>query len=573
MPTSTFLSRLVPARLSPAFARRTPGFFIRPVIALRCVALIFRLLSASPASAQDPARLDAAITAQAAGSHFMGSVLVAKDGAVVFEKSYGSANLEWGIPNTADTKFRIGSLTKQFTAAAILLLEERGKLKVEDPISRYLPSAPASWQAVMIHQLLNHTAGIPDYSNLPDNRVWQRSPATPEQLVAHFRDLPLEFAPGSKFRYSSSGFVLLAWIVERVSGQSYEAFLQENIFTPLAMKDSGYDSNTTLLPKRAAGYMASPAGFANAPYVDMQVPSGAGALYSTTRDLLRWTTALFGGRVLSAASLEKMTTPGGNDNGYGLVVGLVKGRKVIRHAGMIEGFSSHLAYYPDAKAVVIVLANVYGTATGELPSLLAALALGETVTLPGERKEATVPVATLQRYVGVYQLTPQITASIRLTDGRLTAQMSGQPVLPLFPESDRKFFFKVVDAQIEFASDDQGRATGLILNQGGRTMKAARISDTVAERVAITLPHATLAAYVGTYELKPGILMALSLEGDQLMSQLTGQAKVAIFPESETRFFLKVVDAQLEFFKDAQGVVTHLVLHQGAQAIKASRQP
>lgn len=535
--------------------------------------LVLLLGSVIPAFAADPARMDAAVKAQAAGERFMGSVLVAKDGAVVFEKSFGSANLEWDIPNGPDTKFRIASLTKQFTAAAILLLEERGKLKVEDPIASFLSSAPASWKAVTIHQLLNHTSGIPDFSNLPEQRVRQRSPATPEQIVRTFRDLPLEFEPGEKFKYSNSGYILLALIIERVSGRSYEAFLRENIFVPLAMKDSGYDSNTTLLPQRAAGYLAGPGGLANAPYVDMHHPYGAGGLYSTTRDLLRWTIALFGGRVLSATALQKMITPGRNDNAYGLVVGTVKDRTLIRHGGMIEGFSSHLSYDPESKLTVIVLANVYGAAAAELSNQLSALARGEKVNLPSDRQAVEVPTATLQHYVGVYQLTPQITNTVRLTAGHLTTQVSGQPALPLFPESDRKFFLKVVDAQVEFVADDQGRVTGLIQRQGGRTLQARRISDAVVERAAITVPRTTLASYVGRYELKPGIDLAITLEGTQLVSQLTGQAKVAIFPETETRFFFKVVDAQLEFFKDLQGAVTHVMLRQGAQNIKGSRQP
>ncbi len=329
--------------------------------------------------------MDAAVKAQAAGERFMGSVSVAKDGTVIFEKSYGSANREWDTPNAPDTKFRIGSLTKQFTAAAILLLEERGKLKVEDPITPLIPSAPESWKAVTIHQLLNHTSGIPDFSNLPEQRVRQRSPATPEQILRTFRDLPLEFEPGGKFKYSNSGYILLAFIVERVSGQSYEAFLREKLFVPLAMKDSGYDSNTTLLPKRAAGYLSSPGGLANAPYVDMHHPYGAGGLYSTTHDLLRWTTAMFGGRVLSATALQKMITPRRNDNAYGLVVGTVKGRKLIRHGGLIEGFSSHRSYDPEGKLTVVVLANVHGAAAAELSNQLGALARGERQRLEQDR--------------------------------------------------------------------------------------------------------------------------------------------------------------------------------------------
>jgi hypothetical protein len=339
------------------------------------------------------------------------------------------------------------------------------------------------------------------------------------------------------------------------------------------MNDSGYDSNTAILPQRAAGYAPGPHGLTNASYIDMHVPGGAGALYSTTGDLLLWTQGLFGGKLLTLASLEKMTTPFKSDYAFGLTVTNAHGRKSIAHDGGIDGFNSRVAYFPESKVTVVVLSNVAGPAFAELGGQLEALVFGETVTLAAERKQVEVPAAVLQHYVGVYQLTPRITNTVRLTDGQLTTQLSGQPALPLYPESEKKFFLKVVDAQVEFVTDEQGRVTHLFQYQGGRTQKAPRISDTVVERTAIALPQATLATYVGTYELRPGFDLAITLEGAQLMSQATGQGKVALFAETETKFFLKVVDAQVEFLKDANGVVTHLVLHQGGGDHKGPRKP
>jgi CubicO group peptidase (beta-lactamase class C family) len=513
------------------------------------------------------------VKAQAAGDRFMGSVLVAKDGATVFEQSSGWANIEWKIPNTAGTKFRLGSVTKQFTAVAILLLEEQGKLKVEDPLSKFIPSAPEAWKPVTLYHLLTHTSGIPSFTDLPEYGTWKLSPESPAQMMAHIRDKPLDFTPGEKFKYSNSGYVLLGWVVELASGQSYETYLREHVFRPLGMNDSGYDSNTAVIPQRASGYVPGPAGLTNAPYIDMHVPGGAGALYSTTADLLRWTQGLFGGKLLSVASLQKMTTPFKSSYAFGLGVSTVKGHKVISHVGGIEGFNTQLAYYPESKVTVVVLANVNGPAADELTGQLATLAFGETVTLSAERQEVEVPVAVLQRYVGVYRLSSQITNTIRLTDGRLTTQLSGQAALPLFAESQTKFFLKIVDAQAEFFSDEQGKVTHLVQYQNGREQKAVRISDTVVERQAVTLPRATLEPFVGTYELMPGFALAITLEGDQLMSQATGQAKLPLFAEAETKFFLKVVDAQVEFFKDANGVVTHLILHQGGRNTKGLRKP
>jgi hypothetical protein len=227
-------------------------------------------------------------------------------------------------------------------------------------------------------------------------------------------------------------------------------------------------------------------------------------------------------------------------------------------------------YFPEEKITVAVIANVNGPSASELAQQLSKLAFGESVILAAERKEVEVPAEKLKDYVGIYQLNPRIKNMIRLTDGRLTTQLSGQGVLPLFAETESKFFLKVVDAQVEFVREN-GRVTHLLQHQNGRTQKADRIGDTVEERKAIEVPRATLERYVGTYEVSPTFALTVTLEADQLMSQATGQAKHPLFPESETMFFLKVVDVQLEFFKDDKGAVTHAVLHQGGRDMRAPR--
>jgi CubicO group peptidase (beta-lactamase class C family) len=253
-------------------------------------------------------RMEQVVQSYVSDKQFMGSVLVARGGTTVFDKGYGFANLEWNIPNTPTTKFRLGSITKQFTAASILLLEERGKLKTDDPVKKYIPDAPAAWDKVTIYNLLTHTSGIANFTSFPDYASTETAPTTPEKLVARFRDKPLEFQPGEKWNYSNSGYVLLGYLIEKISGQTYEQFVQQNIFSPLGMKDSGYDSHRTVMQRRATGYTPSDNGPVNAGYIDMSIPFSAGALYSTTEDLLRWEQGLFGGKVLSATSFEKMTT-------------------------------------------------------------------------------------------------------------------------------------------------------------------------------------------------------------------------------------------------------------------------
>ena len=543
---------------------------IRRVVLTVWLASCWIVLEGACLAQDDSARMEQVVQSYVSSKKFMGSVLVARGETVLLDKGYGFANLEWDIPNSPTTKFRLGSLTKQFTAASIFLLQERGKLKVDDPVKKYMPDAPPAWDKVTIYNLLTHTSGIPSFTGFPDYTSTEAIPTNPEKLVARFRDKPLEFQPGEKWSYSNSGYVLLGFLIEKISGESYEKFVRENIFGPLGMKDSGYDSNSAIIPRRAAGYEPGDSGPANAGFIHMSIPFSAGALYSTTEDLLRWEQGLFGGKLLSAASLAKMTTPFKEDYACGVAVHTVSGHKVIDHAGGIEGFVTFLAYYPEDKLTVVALSNLTGDAPSGIVTRLAAVARGEKVELPSERKEITVAPKILERYVGTYQLAPKINMMITLEGGQLMSQVSGQGKVPLFATSETKFFPKVVDAVIEFGKDDRGAGAYLVLHQGGRDMKAPRTSDKVVERKEITVSPNILAQYTGTYELQPGFDLVITLEGGQLMSQATGQGKIPLFAESETRFFPKVIDAEIEFFKDDKGV-THLVLHQGPAEIKAPR--
>jgi CubicO group peptidase (beta-lactamase class C family) len=327
---------------------------------------LFVLFIATSCFAQDAARLDEVVQPYVHNKTFMGSVLVARDKDVLLSKGYGYANLEWDIANTPSTKFRLGSITKQFTAASILLLAERGKLKLDDPLKQYMPDAPASWDRITIFNLLTHTSGIPNFTALPQYKALQVNDASVLKTIGEVRDKPLDFFPGEKMSYSNSGYIVLGYVIEKISDVTYEQFVQDNIFTPLGMQDSGYDSNTALIPRRASGYMPSPKGPLNAGYIHMSIPHAAGALYSTTEDLLRWEQALFGGKIVSSESLRKMTTPFKNNYALGVTVQTTSGKTVIQHGGGIDGFNTFLAYYPDDKLMVAVLANINGTAPGAI---------------------------------------------------------------------------------------------------------------------------------------------------------------------------------------------------------------
>jgi CubicO group peptidase (beta-lactamase class C family) len=438
-----------------------------------CV-LVMALVVTRDGLAQDATRLEQVVQTAVANRTFSGAVLVARGSTVVLSKGYGLANREWDIPNLPATRFRLGSLTKQFTAAAVLLLEERGKLSVDDPIAKHLPNAPAAWAPITIRHLLSHSSGIPNFTAMPEYPSLRPFATTAAKTVAVFKDKPLDFAPGEKMAYSNSGYLVLGLLIETLSGQSYEAFVRDNLFAPLGMKDSGVDANAAIIPRRAAGYAPSPAGPVNAGFIDMTIPHAAGALYSTTEDLLRWEQALFSSKVVSASSLQKMTTPFKNDYAFGLVVRSSKGRKVVEHSGGIEGFNTAMAFYPETQTAVIVLANLNGPTADQLSASLGAVAHGETVTPPSERTAISLPASALAKYVGQYEMAPGIVLTVSANGEQLMAQLTGQGPNAIFPESERRFFLKVVDAQLEFFVDASGTVTHLVLYQNGREMKGLR---------------------------------------------------------------------------------------------------
>jgi hypothetical protein len=279
--------------------------------------------------------------------------------------------------------------------------------------------------------------------------------------------------------------VLLGYLIEKITGDTYEKFVRDNLFTPLGMKDSGYDSNSAVINHRASGYVNGKNGMENAGFVHMSIPHAAGALYSTTEDLLKWEQGLFGGKVLRPESLAKMTTPFKSNYAFGLTVDSAGGRKVIEHGGGIEGFNTELAYYPDDKLTVVVLCNMNGGAPGDIARKLAAQAHGETVKLMTERKEITLDPKQLSRYVGAYQMQGGPAMLITLEGNQLVSKLGNQSPVPIFPESPTLFFLKVVDAQLEFAMDGpQGNAGQLTLHQNGRDITAKRMDDAEAKRVA-----------------------------------------------------------------------------------------
>lgn len=427
-------------------------------------------------------RMEHVIESATADRQFMGSVLVSIQDQTLLDKGYGYANLEWQIPNSPSTKFRIGSISKQFTAAAILLLEEQGKLNTSDFLKKYLSNSPAAWDSITIYHLLTHTSGIPNYTKFPEFASLTTRVMTPAEQIELFRTKPLDFQPGTGYTYNNSAYILLGYLIEQISGNSYAWFLSQNIFQALGMEDSGYDSHSEIIPQRASGYDMNDNRLRNTDYLDMSIPYSAGSLYSTTQDMQRWVKGLFSGKLLSESALKKMITPNKNYYGCGVINQLIDNHETILHAGGINGFNSLLLYSPDDKLTVAALSNMnaIGYPAQDIAMKMLKLARGQVVILPNERKPVPVSENILAKYVGVYKLqstnipyTPSIKDyRITLENGHLMAQLHGQPKVQLFAESSTRFFGKIPDVQIEFISDTDGKIRHLMHYQDSEVSTA-----------------------------------------------------------------------------------------------------
>ena len=425
-------------------------------------------------------KVDELFNGHAAVSGFSGAVLLASEGKPLVSKGYGYANAEWQIPNTPQTKFRIGSVTKQFTSMMVMQLREQGKIKLEDSVCVYVTPCPDAWKPVTIHHLLTHTSGIPTYTSLPVWRETMMAPRTIEQMIGFFRDLPLQWEPGKRYAYNNSGYFLLGVVIEKVAGKKYEQALQEMILVPLGMKDTGYDWPQTIIHRRASGYRGMGATLTNAPPIDMQQPFAAGALYSTVEDLLKWDQALYTDKLLPAAAKKIMWTPFLENYAYGWNVvapsAATYGHRRLVHGGGINGFSANIVRLPDANVTAIVLSNNESASASAPVRDLLALYYGNAYVVPKVRSATTVASAVLDRYVGKYQMGATSFLTIERGEGNtLTALPAGGKKLELFPETETSFFAKGTDLTMTFERDAAGKITHISVTQGGAKWQAKRI--------------------------------------------------------------------------------------------------
>jgi CubicO group peptidase (beta-lactamase class C family) len=469
---------------------------MRAFIASSFVVLISAAVPAqSPAPAPAPDRAALVARVDSLVNDYMAvrkapavSVALLRGSDTLVMKGYGLASVEAKRPATASTVYRIGSITKQFTSAAIMRLVEQGKISLDDDLSKYLPDFPLQGRKVTIRQLLNHTSGIHSYTA---DTMWAKTwgqDLTPRQIVGFVDNTPFDFAPGAGYRYNNTGYVLLGMVLDKVTGQPYAAHLQKELFTPLGLRQTSYCPSRTTDTTHAAGYAVEGGNVKPAVYLSMTHPYSAGALCSTVRDLVKWQRALAGGRVVSAASLARMTTPdtvgftGQRLNyGYGLGPGQLQGKRSVGHGGGVHGFTTSSVYFPDDSVNVVVFTNSDGGPDPLALNIVRAVFGIALVPLP--RPPVAVPLADADRdkLPGVYDLKRLnggvFTVHVTLEEGRLMGQAEGpgQGKFPLLHLGNLRFGAPQVDPTLVLVFTVEGdKATKLQLTQQGNTMEGPR---------------------------------------------------------------------------------------------------
>lgn len=397
---------------------------------------------------------------------FSGCVLIARQSQVLARKCYKNANYELSVANTPRSKFHIASVTKSFTAAAIVILEKQRKLRYTDKLSLYIPDFP-NGDKITIVELLEHSSGIPSYYSIPEYEDLKLRPVQFDDLIAIMRKKPLEFEPGSKYSYSDTGYAFLAYIIEKVSGKSYDQFITDRIFTPLGMKDSGTFSDTVLLSNRASGYQPwiGSGGLRNPPFYDKTIITGSGSLYSSLDDLYSWYEGIKQKRLFDIKSL---------DYPYGWGDREFERKKFIEQSGRDPGYVARIAAFLDQDVVVIVLSNIEAGADDPIAKGLEAIAFGGDPAPPVPRPSIFLKPESLKQYEGRYEISPTAVMDVKASSGDLFLRGPGGDYLPLKAMSPDTFFFKQMYTSIVFHHDNDAKVDSLLF---GGDYPCRRVAD------------------------------------------------------------------------------------------------
>ncbi|MDP4223531.1 MAG: serine hydrolase [Bacteroidota bacterium] len=549
---------------------------IRQICITAMVILLYLCAEAqSPSPKSITSEFDKLLSAQFKPGETGCAALVAIKGEIVYKKAFGMANLELNVPMQPDMVFRVGSITKQFTAIAILQLMEQGKLSLQDDITKFIPDYPTQAYKITIEHLLTHTSGIKSYTNVPEFQTYAKEDFKPAEVIDKFKNLPMEFAPGTKWNYNNSGYFLLGYIIEKASGKSYREYIEQNLFEPAGMTSSLYGSDTKIVKNRAYGYEPNGDRPSNAEYVSMLLPYSAGAIMTTVGDLYRWNRALLSYKLVKKETLEKAFTEyklsngKGTGYGYGWMLRRIQGSPTIEHSGAINGFLCNAIYLPDEDVFVAVFSNNTGKSPDAVSVKMAALAISK----PMGYTEITVPENILAQYTGVYEDENGSQRMITREGGQLYSQRSGGQKYKIRPFANDRFFFDETFTTITFNRNASGNVIEAVTDDRGTRVTWTKTNKPLPVHNEIKLSPEILSRYVGDYELTPGFVLSVTVEGDRIFTQATGQSKVEIYPESETNFFLKVVDASLDFVASDSGRYDKVILHQGGRDMEGKRVP
>ncbi len=568
---------------------------------LFCTALSVTLLSQDKA-----AEIEKLLQRYHDYGQFNGSVLVSHEGQTVFKGGFGMANMEWDIPNTATTKHRLGSITKQFTGLLILKLAEKGKIDLHKPISYYLPDYPNPYgDQITTHHLLTHTSGIPNYTNFPDfGEKYMKEYYSPKDFITEFWDMELNFKPGTQFSYSNSGYFLLGVLIEELSGMTYEEFLEKEIFAPLKMTNSGYDHHSEIIKNRATGYEMEGGKLINSPYLDMSIPYAAGSLYSTAEDLLKWHKGLFGTKLLPKQLIELYFTPqiaawDGAYYAYGFALGNEpvgnEGDSIYvhSHGGGINGFNTYISRAPKDKSVIILLNNTGGTALEAMTHGIRGILAGKSYDLP--RKSVAHALGEVIDSEGI-QAGEEFFNSITDLDGYYLSEREmnsmGYMYLQAGQLDEALAVFKMnLDSHRESSNVYDSYAEALMMlgrkkeaiknykisvemnpmNENGISMLEKLGEDVSEYRTSIELTPEQMKVYHGEYELMPGFTLTVFTENGGLMAQGTGQPPFAINASEEHTFLVPEVQARIVFQVSESGETESLTLYQNGQEMLGSK--
>lgn len=444
---------------------------------MRCLILVAMLFPALYSLSQsETAQLDSLVGRYANVNRFNGSVLVAKNGAVLLNKGYGYRNVADKTANDEQSIFQLGSITKQLTTTVILKLQSEKKLNVNDKLSKYFPKYPKG-DSVTIEQLMLHTSGIYSYTNDPVFMEKEVSkPANRDKMIALFKDKPYDFSPGKGWNYSNSGYSLLGYIIEKVAKMPYEQAVRKYIFEPLQMTHSGFDFTHLKSPEKTTGYFKVDGKSADlAPIVDSSVSFSAGAIYSTVGDLYKWHQALEKNTILTREQQEKAYTPVRNRYGYGWTVDSLDGKRKVGHGGGIHGYITNFVRLPEDDICIVLLSNASDRSLEEITDKILKELYNKPYDLPKLRMSITIPEATLKQFEGSYELRPDLIVVMNVKDGALTATPTNQTPKKLLAEKEDAFYDPLDDVQVEFLRNFKNEIDGLILYQGGRKILCRKL--------------------------------------------------------------------------------------------------